>query len=207
VGNILLYIIIYACDTDLVGFDVDGKYPGLGPTDWLFHGVDQPAVEHPQHAGRVQVHVDGILYGVRVTLVVQRPARVRHQHRPAPVLALQPDSGHGERHARPEPGREHERPVTPHLGPSDDHVLRHVPPGVRVNALGGRARPLDVLAVQRVRGHVRRRRARAGHPMFAAGHHRGYRGHRQRHSLETGHCGPTGSQVCGDILTRYINPP
>lgn len=188
-------------ETDLVGFDVDGNYLGLGPADGLFHGVDQPAVEHPQHSGRVQIHVDGILDGVRVALVVQCPARVRHQLWPAPVLAFQPDSGHGERHARPEPGREHERPVTPHLSPGDDHVLGHVPSSVRVNALGGRARPLDVLAVQRVRGHVRRH-VQSGHPMVAAEYHE-HGGHHQRHRrAETGHCsGPTSYRV----YTRYIN--
>jgi len=187
--NAYMCVILIRFDTDLVGFDVDGKYPGLGPADWLFHGVDQTAVEHPQHSGRVQIQVDGILNGIRVTLVVQFPARVWHQHRPTPVLAFQPDSGHGERDTRPEPGREHECPVTPHLSPGDDHVLSHVPSSVRVNALGGRARPLDVLAAQRVRGHVRRR-VRASHAMAVAEYHE-HGGHHQRHRTETGHYGPT----------------
>lgn len=176
-------------DTHLVGFDVYGKYPGLGPADRLFHGVDQPAVQHPQQAGRVQVYVDGVLNGVRVALVVQRPARVRRQHRPAPVFAFQSNGGHGKRNPGPEPGREHERPVAPHLGPGGDHVLRHVPPRVRVNALGGRARPFDVLAAQRVRGHGRRP-VRAGHLATVAAQHHGRRDRQERrHRVETGHCG------------------
>lgn len=102
----------------------------------------------------VQIEVDCVLYGVRVTLLVQLETRISRERGPTLVLAFEPRGGHGERHARLEPGREHERPVAPHLRPGGYDVLGHVPTGVRVHVLGGRAWELDLLAAQNVRGRV-----------------------------------------------------
>lgn len=167
--------------THLVSLDVYGENSRLSPADRLFDGINHAGVQYPQHARRVQVDVDGVLDGVRVALLVLGPTRVRRQDGPAPVPAVQPDGGQGEWDAGPEPGREHERPVVPHLEPGGDHVPGHVPAGVRVHVLGGRARKLDVLAVDRVSGRYGNRTfVVAGVRRLGRDHHGGHSDKRGR---------------------------
>lgn len=182
----MCWMLVRQTPTYLVGLYVDSDNPGLDPANRLFRGIDLSGVEYPDDTRGVQIHVHGILYGCRVTLVVQRPERIRRQDGPTAVLAVQPNRRHGKRYARPEPGHEHESPVVPYLDPGGYNVLGHVPAVVR-------AGPLDVLAVQR----IRRQRVSAGrHPLTTATD-RDRSGDRKRHcSGKAGHWRPIYITAC-----------